>query len=169
MRAASHSAVRGVEPIAGGSDMVFRLPARSLRAAMVTAAVALPSLIASPASASAGGPGSWGPVVDWNNFVAIHLAVGPDGDVLMWDRQQGLTSARIWDPSTGNFTNAPGIPTALFCAFQTRLPNGTLAVVGGTAFKKGNTGLDQMQFFDWKTNTWTAGPSMHTPRWYPTV
>jgi len=149
--------------------MVLRLPPRGLRAAAVAVIVAMPSLVTGPASASVGGQGSWGSVVDWNNFVAIHLAVGPTGDVLMWDRQQGLTSARIWDPSTGDFTNAPGLPTALFCAFQTRLPNGTLAVVGGTAFKKGNTGLEQMQFFDWNSNTWTAGPSMHTPRWYPTV
>jgi hypothetical protein len=26
-----------------------------------------------------------------------------------------------------------------------------------------------MQIFDWKTNSWITGASMHTPRWYPTV
>jgi hypothetical protein len=149
--------------------MVLRWPSRAVHAAALIAAVALPSLVASPAGAVEVGPGQWGPLVDWNNFVAVHLAVGPTGDVLMWDRQQGLTTARRWNPTTGAFSSTPGLPTALFCAFQTRLPDGTLAVVGGTAYKLGNTGLEQMQFFNWNTNSWTAGPSMHTPRWYPTV
>jgi len=141
----------------------------AVRAVALSAAVALPSLIAGPAHAAGVGQGAWDPVVDWHNFVAVHLTVGPTGDVLMWDREQGLTSARRWNPSTGVFTSTPGLPTALFCAFQTRLPDGTLAVVGGTAYKKGNTGLDQLQLFNWSTNTWTAGAPMHTPRWYPTV
>ena len=49
------------------------------------------------------------------------------------------------------------------------MPNGKLAVVGGTALNAGNTGLPVMQIFDWTTNSWTAGADMHTPRWYPTV
>ena len=115
------------------------------------------------------GQGGFGTLVSWNDFVAIHLVVSPTGDVLMWDRVQGLTSARRWNPATGAFTDTPGLPLSLFCAFQTRLPSGRLAVVGGTAYKAGNTGIDVMQFFDWGTNTWTKGPSLHTPRWYPTV
>ena len=145
-----------------------RVP-RALRAVALSAAVAWPTLVAGPAHAASPGPGSWDPVVDWNNFVAVHMTVGPTGDVLMWDREQGLTSARRWNPTTGAFTSTPGLPTALFCAFQTRLPDGTLAVVGGTAYKKSGTGLDQLELFNWNTNTWTAGAAMHTPRWYPTA
>jgi Galactose oxidase-like, Early set domain/Kelch motif/Galactose oxidase, central domain len=141
-----------------------------------------------PASAAPGGPGSWSGIIDWSNeqipnstlkgFVAVHLAVGPAGDVLMWDREDGLTSARRWDPSTGAFTNAANaaLPTALFCAFQTRLPGDKLIVVGGTALKKGaggselaGTGLDQARIYDWATGAWSTAASMHTPRWYPTV
>src|SRR5207342_1729098 len=92
------------------------------------------------------------------------------------DREDGLTSARRWNPATGGFSAAPGIPTALFCAFQTRLPGGQLIVVGGTALKKGaggselaGTGLEQTRIFDWATGTWSNGGSMKTPRWYPTV
>ena len=108
----------------------------------VTAAV-------SPASAAPGGPGSWSSLIDWSGvqianstlkgFVSVHLAVGPSGDVLMWDREDGLTSAKRWDPNTGAFTNAANaaLPTALFCAFQTRLPGGKLIVVGGTALEEG--------------------------------
>jgi Domain of unknown function (DUF1929)/Kelch motif/Galactose oxidase, central domain len=147
----------------------------------VTAAV-------SPASAAPGGPGSWSPLIDWSGvqianstlkgFVAVHLAVGPTGDVLMWDREDGLTSAKRWDPNTGAFTNAANaaLPTALFCAFQTRLPGGKLIVVGGTALKKGaggselaGTGLDQARIYDWATGAWSTAASMHTPRWYPTA
>ena len=127
-------------------------------------------------------------MIDWSGvqianstlkgFVAVHLAVGPTGDVLMWDREDGLTSAKRWDPNTGAFTNAANaaLPTALFCAFQTRLPGGKLIVVGGTALKKGaggselaGTGLDQARIYDWATGAWSTAASMHTPRWYPTV
>jgi hypothetical protein len=132
-----------------------------------------------------GTPGQWGPLLNWadnpaaqpptqpnpsGGLVSIHLAVSPTtGDVLMWDRIQGLTSARRWNPATNTFTNTPGIPLSLFCAFQVRLPDGTLAVAGGTAYKQGNTGIPVFQFFNWNTSQWTAGPNMHTPRWYPTM
>ena len=106
-----------------------------------------------PASAApTGGTGAWSGAIDWSSvqianiklkgFVAVHLAVGPAGDVLMWDREDGLTSAKRWDPNTGAFTDAANaaLPTSLFCAFQTRLPGGKLIVVGGTALKKGAGG-----------------------------
>ena len=136
------------------------------------------SLIASAgiAGAAPATPGSWSGLTDWSNFVAVHLAVSPTGDVLIWDREEGLTSARRWNPATGTFTATPGLATALFCAFQTRLPGGQLVVVGGTALKKsaggtaeGGTGLEQTRIFDWATNTWSVAASMRTPRWYPTT
>jgi hypothetical protein len=121
------------------------------------------------AAAAPAGPGSWSGVVNWNNFVAIHLSVSPTGDVLMWDREQGLTSARRWNPATGAFSPTPGLNTALFCAFQTRLPGGQLVVVGGTAYKQAGAGLEQTRIFDWASSTWSVAASMKTPRWYPTV
>jgi hypothetical protein len=115
------------------------------------------------------GRGGFGPVVDWGDFVAIHMVASPDGDVLMWDRVQGYTSARRWNPHTGAFTPTPGLNVSLYCAFHTRMPDGRLAVIGGTAFQAGDTGVNAMHFFDWRTNTWSPGPSLKTPRWYPTV
>jgi hypothetical protein len=132
------------------------------------------------------GPGSFGALVNWtppftppsptfnDGFVSIHLAVSPQGDVLMWDRVQGLTGARRWDPNTQTFDSkvpitGTNLGLSLFCAFQTRLPDGRLAVVGGTAYKQGNTGLPVMEFYDFTNNTWTAGPNMKTARWYPTM
>ena len=114
--------------------MVGRMSRRALAAMGLAGALIAPAGIAAAAPAT---PGSWSGVTDWSNFVAVHLAVSPTGDVLIWDREEGLTSARRWNPATGTFTGTPGLATALFCAFQARLPGGQLVVVGGTALKKG--------------------------------
>ena len=155
--------------------MIARATRRALLSVGLAGALAVSAAVGS-AGAAPVGPGSWSGLIDWNNFVAVHLAVTPAGDVLIWDREEGLTSARRWDPATGAFSPTPGLPTALFCAFQTRLPGGQLIVVGGTALKKGaggnelaGTGLDQTRIFDFATSTWSIGGAMKTPRWYPTV
>ena len=154
-------------------EMVGRTSRRALAAMGLAGALIATAGIAGAAPAT---PGSWSGLMDWNNFVAVHLAVSPTGDVLIWDREEGLTSARRWNPATGTFTGTPGLVTALFCAFQTRLPGGQLVVVGGTALKKGGggtaeagTGLEQTRIFDWASNTWSVAASMRTPRWYPTT
>jgi len=153
--------------------------ARSMHLAAVAVALAgalTLTIPAVPAGAAPAGPGSFSAVIDWSNFVAVHMAVSPAGDVLMWDREDGLTSARRWSPSTGAFVGTPGLVVSLFCAFQTRLPGGQVLVVGGTALKKAaggtaeaSTGLEQARIFDWASNTWSVAASMKTPRWYPTV
>jgi len=147
--------------------MIGRRMGRTLVA--MALAGTLVATAARPTGAAPAGPGSWSGVMDWNNFVAIHLSVGPNGDVLMWDKENGLTSARRWNPATGAFSSTPGVNVALFCAFQTQLPDGRLVVVGGTAYKQPGSGLAVTRIFDWASNTWSAAASMRTPRWYPTV
>src|SRR5262245_17586937 len=154
----------------GGTDyMATKVVRRTLLTLGVTSALAAAAVVpATVASAAPGGPGSWSGLIDWSTiqnpdpklkgFVAVHLAVSPTGDVLMWDREDGLTTARRWDPNTGAFqSTADGsLTSALFCAFQTRLPGGNLIVFGGTALKKGaggselaGTGLTQARIFNW--------------------
>ena len=121
------------------------------------------------------GPPRWSGLIDWNNFVAVHLAVSPTGDVLIFDREEGLTTAWRWDPNTGTFTNTPGLVDRPLPRFPDRLPGGKLVVVGGTALKKGAGGPP------WAALAWirpvsstgrrTPGASRRrcTPRWYPTM
>jgi hypothetical protein len=98
--------------------MATKVVRRTLLTLGVTSALAAAAVVpATVASATPGGPGSWSGLIDWSTiqnpdpalkgFVAVHLAVSPTGDVLMWDREDGLTTARRWDPSTGAFRAPP--------------------------------------------------------------
>lgn len=56
----------------------------------------------------------------------------------------------------------------ILCAGFVQLENGNVFVAGGNAdqFQKG---IDQNHIFDWRTETWSRGPDMAEPRWYPSV
>ena len=85
--------------------------------------------------------GQWGAVQDWP-LVAINQVLLKDGRVLMWDGDGsggpciGSTSARVYDPATGQFTPVP-LPyfteheDDIFCSGQTLLADGRVLVVGG--------------------------------------
>ena len=47
--------------------------------------------------------GEWSPVKQWP-FVAIHTALLPDGRILSWSREDGVTKLETWvgDPTNGH-------------------------------------------------------------------
>lgn len=108
--------------------------------------------------------GQWSPPFPWVN-VAIHLSLLPDGRALSFGKMNGGTP-QIWDPATGVFTAMSG-PLRLFCGGHLLMPDGTLMVAGG--YVGSDLGAPDLNFFDFRTNTWTAGPPMAAGRWYPTT
>jgi Concanavalin A-like lectin/glucanases superfamily/Domain of unknown function (DUF1929)/Bacterial Ig domain/Glyoxal oxidase N-terminus/Fibronectin type III domain len=110
--------------------------------------------------------GEWSPVVDWP-LVAIHMSLLPTGQVMMWDGF-GFNpgSARLWDPSTGNFTSEANIPN-IFCSGHVLLPDGRLLVAGGHVAV--DVGIRDATIFDAVAGSWTSGAQMAFARWYPTV
>ncbi|RYZ40438.1 MAG: kelch-like protein [Myxococcaceae bacterium] len=70
-----------------------------------------------------------------------------------------LTTAELYDPTTGTWSPAGSLGTAHFSPAVTLLPNGKVMVTGGFA-SYNTTTLRNVEFYDPATNTWTAGPSM---------
>ncbi len=111
---------------------------------------------------------------------AIHTHLLPNGKVLTWDEeapngnnyQQGTTLTYIVnippDGAPGAVATAIDSHTLLFCSGHTFLTDGRLAVIGGQ-----DQGLDygdkDTDFFDYRTNTWSSGPTMANGRWYGTA
>lgn len=123
--------------------------------------------------------GQWQEPVEWP-LVAIHMAVGPNGNVLAWTRPKLALSNppqyTIWNPNTNQFTNSPpfGQPgsllTDIFCAGHDFAPNGRLIVAGGHSTGTAGDGSSDINFYDFITNQWTSFPNkMNSGRWYPTV
>ena len=115
-------------------------------------------------SPMAGTVGQWTHQFPWIN-VAVHLSLLPNGRVLSFGRINGGTP-QVWDPANGSFTGIPS-PSLLFCAGMSYLPGGKLFVAGGHIAD--GLGLPNSNLFDFRTNSWTAGPDMTRGRWYPTV
>ena len=112
--------------------------------------------------------------------VAIHLNVLPDGRLLTWEDPYGAQDTGTTNPVPYPYviTIPPNSPpsaalkvpissTNIFCAGQSFLSDGRLIAVGGTAGSVEGVGTVHTNFFDWRTNSWSAGPSMHGGRWYP--
>jgi hypothetical protein len=112
----------------------------------------------------------------------IHVNLLPNGKLLFWARDkssdgsgfdiQGFTTARVWDPHYRNFTDANNSRTNLFCSGHSFLPDGRLLVTGGHNILASNRAAEGMgsintNIYDYKTNTWAAGPDMNNGRWYP--
>jgi hypothetical protein len=111
--------------------------------------------------------GVWSGPYDWSPLVAVHMAMTPTGEVLVWDGQDlAPFSARLWDPVTGQFFSVPNTPN-LFCAGHSVLPDGRVLVAGGHA--AGYVGIRDLNFFDPTTGAWSSGAPMAFPRWYPTT
>jgi hypothetical protein len=136
---------------------------------------------ATAAAATAGDPGEvgqWGPVVQWP-IVPIWAALLPDGKVLAYasvgDKatesfaEQNKTEATLWDPATGSQTNVTlELGFNIFCSGLDQMAEGNLFVAGGNKDQKLD-GIVQTTAFDWGNDTWTQGPDMSYPRWYPSV
>ncbi|HEX7793571.1 MAG TPA: LamG-like jellyroll fold domain-containing protein, partial [Vicinamibacterales bacterium] len=112
--------------------------------------------------------GQWSAVMSWP-FVAVHAAVVPTGDVVMWDAWElpDTPSGRLWNPATQAFTSVPVPMSALFCAGQTFLSDGRAMVIGG--HHGSDIGIPDTTAFDPLTNIWSALAPMHYSRWYPTA
>jgi hypothetical protein len=108
--------------------------------------------------------GQWSDPFSWP-LVGIHTALLKTGEVLTWE-YDGAGGPFLWNPITGEFTSVPQ-GTNKFCAGQAALPDGRLFIAGGHSGS--HVGIPDVNIFDPSTRSWTAGPSMATGRWYPTV
>jgi hypothetical protein len=117
--------------------------------------------------------GQWGPVLSWP-IVAIHASLLPDGRVLVWDAWEPEAQALIWSPASGTFATAYS-ESGIFCAGHAFDANGALVVTGGHPGGHDPTqdfaeyGIVDVNRFDASTATWSRGPDLRFPRWYPTT
>ena len=115
--------------------------------------------------------GAWSAPFDIG-VIGIHSVMLPTGEVLLFsyiDTAIG-SNARLYDPTTGTTTDV-SIPYSrdAFCAGHSLLPDGRMFATGGHI--PGGTfglGVKETDVFDPATRTWTPGPLMSQPRWYPT-
>jgi hypothetical protein len=120
------------------------------------------------ATSSASTYGEWSPVITWP-LVAVHAALLPTGDVVMWDAWEtpGTPSGRLWNPTTQVFTSVPVPSSALFCAGHTYLADARPMVIGG--HHGSDIGIADTNAFDPATNNWLSLAPMFYSRWYPTA
>ena len=133
------------------------------------------------ASALQSGPevvGQWSSVITLP-IVAIHMHLLPNGKILIWQddnnpnyppiRQGGSTLARVWDVSSGTFTDVNNTTRDLFCSGHSFLPDGRLLVAGGHDTMDGD-GIPDTFIFNSSNNTWTqTNQPMAVGRWYPST
>jgi hypothetical protein len=111
--------------------------------------------------------GLWSGPFGWNNFVAVHMTLTTTGQVLTWDGEdQGLLSARLWNPATGTFASVPNSAN-LFCSAHGVGTDGRVFVVGG--HQQDFIGIPDLNLFDPVAATWTSAAAMNFARWYPTA
>src|SRR5439155_969510 len=101
--------------------------------------------------------GLWSGPFDWSPLVAVHMTLTPTGTVLIWDgEEEGLLSARLWDPSSGLFADVPNSAN-LFCSAHVVLPDGRVFVAGG--HQADFIGIPDAKIFsrvlDLNAQTWT--------------
>jgi hypothetical protein len=127
-----------------------------------------PESVARDVSNAASDSGQWSQVYQWP-LVSVHSALMPDGDVLLFDAwEYGRTpSARLWNPNTNTFTLVPNLTSGLFCSGQVMLADGRQCIIGG--HNGADTGINDTNIFDWRTNAWSRVASMNFNRWYPTA
>lgn len=116
--------------------------------------------------------GQWAPPVNWG-IVVSHAHVLPNGKVLLWDGTvpSGGTQIYLWDPETQTRTpvtqtlKASGSILNVYCTGHSFLPDGKLLITGG--HRGQYLGEKETLLYDYATNTFTLGPDMNLPRWYP--
>ncbi len=127
--------------------------------------------------------GAWTSVFNWP-VSPIHMALLPDDTVLTYGTNPDAQNATAFTfdkwfrwrgtDSDSHETSPTGIETNLFCSAQSVLPDGKLLVSGGDGNQVDNQtlkndGIDATTIFDYQTNLLFDGPTMHFPRWYPTL
>jgi hypothetical protein len=123
-------------------------------------------------------PGAHGP------FLAVHVTVLPNGDVVSWGHDYNYFldtkhAARwtpnilLWDPATNQYSSTSLPDDNLFCSGSTFLSDGELIVLGGhgpaairvqglqTAY-----GQNHAEIYNYSTNTWYKAQNMDMGRYY---
>ncbi len=108
----------------------------------------------------------------WNSFQDLpawmpHAHLLPTGRVMLWPGFGQGGNPRLWDPATGNVTNAASPGSNLFCSGHSFLADGRLLVAGGHI--ESGVGLSVARTYNSFTNTWTSLPNLNEGRWYPTT
>lgn len=150
--------------------------------ALLTASLAS-SLTGTSSTAAATGTeadaGAWSAPFDLGG-ISIHAGLMHTGEVLYFQYVEGKLTTdhtsfiKTWDYQTGFSQLAPiSYDRDLFCAGMTILPDGRMYISGGHADNTGKrtdaVGTNATDTFDPATRTWTPGPAMVRPRWYPTA
>jgi hypothetical protein len=113
-----------------------------------------------------GDTGQWAGPFTWP-LVAIHSALLPNGQILMWDIHTTGQGGQMWDPVTNTFTAVPYNNANLFCAGLASLPDGRILVTGGHI--DNFVGLTDSTIFNPTTHSWSTTGHMAFGRWYPTA
>jgi hypothetical protein len=125
------------------------------------------------AKASSAGTGSW--TAPFNlGLISIHAVVLHTGDVLLFSYPENNTvgsAATLWNPVSGSLTNVSiTYQRDVFCSGMTVLPDGRVFMAGGHIYQGVyGYGVSNTTIFDPSSNSWTEGPLMSQPRWYPTT
>lgn len=139
----------------GAVSMLAGVPAAGVRAASSD-----PSVV-----------GSW--TAPFNVGVrAIHTSVLRNGKLLLFSYPVTAvgSDAFVWDPSTNTSTNVSLTwPRDIFCAGHAFLPDGRLIITGGHVHNGAyGLGVANTDIFDPASGTFSPGPLLSQPRWYPT-
>ena len=127
---------------------------------------------ARPVAADPAVTGSWTKPFSLT-LVSIHAVMLHTGSVLLfsWPNKTVGSDAVLWDPASGKITNiALSYQRDIFCSGMSVLPDGRVFIAGGHLYQGvfGN-GVANTTIFDPAANSWTEGPLMAQPRWYPTT
>ncbi len=127
---------------------------------------------ARPVAADPAVTGSWtGPF--GLTLVSIHAVMLHTGSVLLfsWPNKTVGSDAVLWHPASGKITNiALSYQRDIFCSGMSVLPDGRVFIAGGHLYQGVfGGGVANTTIFDPADNSWTEGPLMSQPRWYPTT
>jgi hypothetical protein len=112
--------------------------------------------------------GQWSSALNWP-LVAVHSALLPTGDVVMWDAWElsPNVAAKLWNPTSQTFTGVTNRFSSIFCSGHVMLADGRHFVAGG--FVRDGYGIKDANIFDPATSSWSKVADMAYDRWYPTV
>jgi Domain of unknown function (DUF1929)/Kelch motif len=107
------------------------------------------------------------------SLVSIHAVMLHTGSVLLfsWPNKTVGSDAVLWHPVSGKITNiALSYQRDIFCSGMSVLPDGRVFIAGGHLYQGVfGGGVANTTVFDPADNSWTEGPLMSQPRWYPTT
>jgi len=104
------------------------------------------------------------------HFPAVTL---PNGQVLvtggLGSSGSVLTGAELYDPASGTWSSAGSLAVGRYFHTATLLQNGQVLVTGGCTVSGCSTFTGASELYDPATNSWSAGGSLGTARWYHTA